>query len=153
MKKLGGFTVIELLVVVAVITVLVSITSLTYLLDYKNRAKNAAIKAEADIILKNSAVYYSNAGNGSYYGFFGSLGYLNPAFAAYKFSGSGVNYACDNSCGPAMTRWCVCINLKIAKDAPDGSTYCTNSSGYKKQTVNGCGRRCNSPALPGKCLD
>ena len=57
MNKSKGFTIIELLVVVAIIAVLAAIV-LVNVTGYINQGKNAAIKGNLATVLTNAAVFY-----------------------------------------------------------------------------------------------
>ena len=63
-KKINqkGFTIIELLVVVAIIAVLAAIV-LVNVTAYINQGKNAAIKGNLATVLTNGAVFYDTNGN------------------------------------------------------------------------------------------
>ena len=62
MQKSKGFTIIELLVVVAIIAVLTGIV-LVNVTSYINKGKDAAIKGNLSTVLTNSAVYYDASGS------------------------------------------------------------------------------------------
>jgi len=66
MIKQKGFTIIELIVVIAIIAVLASIVMIN-VMQYISKSKDTAIKANLDTIRKNAAVWYDN--HGSYSGF------------------------------------------------------------------------------------
>ena len=53
----GAFTIIELLVVVAIVSVLTGIV-LVNVTGYMNKGKNAAIKGSLDSLYKNVVIYY-----------------------------------------------------------------------------------------------
>lgn len=57
MNKSRGFTIIELIVVIAIIAVLASIV-LVNVTQYVNKGKNSAIKGNLSTLLTNSAVYF-----------------------------------------------------------------------------------------------
>src|SRR5437667_14039 len=73
--KQKGFTIIELLVVVAIIAVLAAIV-LVNVTQYINKGKDAAIKGNMATILTNMAVYYD--ANGNYTSFAADNGFKIP---------------------------------------------------------------------------
>jgi len=155
----GAFTIIELLVVVAIVSVLTGIV-LVNVTGYMNKGKNAAIKGSLDSLYKNAVIYYDANSvytvwpDPVYPGFFASL-------QAPPISGIGAYYGDDAGYVPSqpLTKWCFCIALKAADDVPANSTYCVDSSGYKKQTTTQCLlTRCKMvgfvpPAQAGYCTD
>jgi len=128
-KKSKGFTIIELLVVVAIIAVLAAIV-LVNVTSYINKGKDAAIKGNGSTIQVNGAVYFDT--NGNYTGFNTSNGYVGPANAI-----TSINVA------PAIvlsaTAYCVTAVLK------DATTYCIDSTGFKGTLVSG---KCTGGATP-----
>ncbi len=139
-----GFTIIELLVVVAIIAVLAAIV-LVNVTQYINQGKNAAIKGNLASVLTNGAVFYD--ANASYSGFCSSAYVTNPEAAITAAGGSATCTAkADN------TAWCACATLKVTTAEPANSTFCVDSTGYKKVTQNAglCATRC--PAA-GSCID
>ena len=137
-----GFTIIELLVVVAIIAVLAAIV-LVNVTGYINQGKNAAIKGNLATMLTNGAVYYDQ--NGNYTNFCASAMVSGPE-AAITAAGGTPAHVC------AATAWCGCSTMKTTTAEPAGSTFCVDSTGYKKVTQNagGCATRC--PAAGG-CID
>ncbi len=139
-----GFTIIELLVVIAIIAVLAAIV-LVNVTGYISSGKNAAIEGNLATVLTNGAVFYD--ANSNYTGFCANAYYTNPAAA---ISAAGGIPTC--SVNAADTAWCACSTLKTATNAPANSTFCVDSTGYKKLTQNAgsCATRC--PAA-GACID
>ncbi len=150
MKKLKGFTIIELLVVVAIIAVLASVV-LINVLGYVNKGKNSAIKVNLSTVLTNAAIYFDTdtLGNGSYASFCDNTNSLwtNPEDAIDKAGGSAI---CIVS--PDSIALCSCSTLKVTTDDPTDSTFCLDSTGYKRvtQNANGCAERCPDSGL---CVD
>jgi prepilin-type N-terminal cleavage/methylation domain-containing protein len=143
MNKSKGFTIIELIVVIAIIAVLATIV-LVNVTSYINKGKDAAIKGNVATIITNAAVYFDdiNGGNGDYLLFTGSALYTVPAAAivsAGKAATTGITTIGD--------KFCVCATLF---DTTLG-TFCADSSGYKKATNVACATRC--PATTGVCVD
>ena len=145
MNKQKGFTIIELLVVVAIIAVLAAIV-LVNVTQYINQGKNAAIKGNLASVLTNGAVFFD--ANGSYSGFCASSYVTNPEAAIAAAGGTSGNCKVKTD----DTAWCDCSELKITTADPANSTFCVDSTGYKKVTQNAgkCATRC--PAA-GACID
>jgi len=147
-KKSKGFTIIELLVVVAIIAVLAAIV-LVNVTGYINQGKNAAIKGNLSTVLTNAAVFYDSPsqGNGSYTAFCTNAYFTSPSAAVTAAGGTAV---CDVNAGG--TSWCACSTLKVTSAEGTGSTFCVDSTGYKKVTVATCDARCVT-ADAGACTD
>src|SRR3989338_9044145 len=104
-KKSKGFTIIELLVVVAIIAVLAAIV-LVNVTAYINQGKNASIKGNLATVLTNGAVYYDS--NGSYSGFCSNVYFTNTSDAIGAAGGSAI---CNVNA--TSTAWCACSTLKV----------------------------------------
>lgn len=143
-KKSKGFTIIELLVVVAIIAVLAAIV-LVNVTGYINQGKNAAIKGNLSTVLTNGAVFYDT--NSNYTGFCASANFTAPSAAITSAGGAAV---CDEN--TANTAWCACSTMKVTNAEAAGSTFCTDSTGYKKVTIATCAARCIT-ANNGLCTD
>ena len=146
-KSSKGFTIIELLVVVAIIAVLAAIV-LVNVTGYINQGKNAAVKGNLATVLTNAAVWYDGVGLGSYTGFCASTNFTTPSAA---ISAAGETAICDELA--AGTRWCACSSLKTTGTEGADATFCVDSTGYKKvsDTTVGCAARCSTP--DGACID
>lgn len=144
-KLLTGFTIIELIVVVAIIAVLAAIV-LVNITSYINKGKNAAIKGNLSSIMTNAIVYFDN--NGNYTSFCTSPNATLPNIAANNASnGTAVCNVSSND------YWCDCSPMKVTTEEPANSTFCVDFTGYKKvtQNVGLCATRC--PAATGACID
>ena len=140
MKSSKGFTIIELLVVVAIISVLAAIV-LVNVTAYINQGKNAAIKGNLATILTNGAVFYDT--NGNYTGFC-SNAYVTGPNAAITSAGGAPTCTVN----VAATAWCACSTLKDVTGAT-GQTFCVDSTGAKKQTATACATEC---PVAGACI-
>lgn len=141
MNKSKGFTIIELLVVVAIIAVLAAIV-LVNVTGYINQGKNAAIKGNMSTITTNGAVWYD--GNSSYAGFSADATYTNPAAAAAAANGGTALTFGLNTTGNVS--YCACSVMKTTTAEPVGSTFCVDSTGYKLTTITACATRCTNGA-------
>jgi len=138
-KKEKGFTIIELLVVVAIIAVLAAIV-LVNVTQYINKGKDAAIKGNMATILTNAAVYYD--GNGDYSGFATDAGFTVPS-AAISNAGKAVT-AGTKTDGSAF---CACATQYDTTN----TTYCVDSTGAKIAGSTACATECQDGATEGYC--
>jgi prepilin-type N-terminal cleavage/methylation domain-containing protein len=122
MKNQKGFTIIELIVVIAIIAVLAAIV-LVNVTTYINKGKDAAIQGNLSSIMTNASVFFDTAGN--YTGNCAStpvVGALNAAKTAYG------NLTGDTAdCNETATAWAACSQLKVSD-----SYFCVDSTGVKK---------------------
>lgn len=135
MNKQKGFTIIELIVVVAIIAVLATIV-LVNVTAYINKGKNAAIKGNLTTIMTNAADYFYR--NGNYTSFCTDALVTVPMAAADSAYGSSPTSTkfCDTA------KWCACSGMKVTSEEATGSTFCVDSTGYKKVTTGTCATRC-----------
>ena len=144
-KKSKGFTIIELLVVVAIIAVLASIV-LVNVTSYISKGKDAAAEGNLATLLTNGAVFYD--GVGSYNGFITGAGAgdakYTTVYNALTTAGYTVTATCNvaNCGGTTSTAWCALVTLKASTN-----TYCVDSTGAK---VNKAGGTCL--VATGTCL-
>lgn len=117
-NKSKGFTIIELLVVVAIIAVLASIV-LVNVTSYINKGKDSAIKGNMASVQVSAAAYFDTNGN------YTSLGSDSNVSAAV----SSINSAYGSGTASVLTSataWCLQAPLKAG-----GSNWCVDSTGYK----------------------
>lgn len=124
MNKQKGFTIIELIVVIAIIAVLASIV-LVNVTQYLNKGKDAAIQGNLAGILTNSAQYFDTNGN------YTSL-CANPTVAAALAAADNTydgNTTADEvtDCNGGTSAFAACAQLK-GSDA----YFCIDSTGTKK---------------------
>ena len=134
MNKSKGFTIIELIVVIAIIAVLAAIV-LVNVTSYINKGKNAAIVGNMASLITNSAVWYDNTGAGTYSGFCASANATAIQLAVTATNEGGTSYACFcdvASCGAASSKWCA-----VVTEVGGAGTYCVDSSGYKGALASG----------------
>jgi len=124
MNKLKGFTIIELIVVIAIIAVLATIV-LVNVTGYINKGKDAAIEGNIASVMTNAAVYFDN--NGNYTAFCADAGATVPLAAADKaYDGnSTANEVTD--CNGASAAWAACSQLKTSD-----AYFCADYTGAKK---------------------
>ncbi len=123
-KKSKGFTIIELLVVVAIIAVLAAIV-LVNVTQYIAKGKDAAIKGNLGSIRTNAAVLYDSTTPSSYATFItggtcaaGTGGFTGPRSAIVTAGGT---VSCPDA---TATAWCVRSTLN------GGGSWCVDSTGF-----------------------
>jgi len=113
MNKSKGFTIIELIVVIAIIAILAAIV-LVNVTTYINKAKDARIKSDmGSIALAMGSCFSSNQGS-SYAGCFANTTYI-PTALTTDITGQG---------GTAVA---VTSDATIAAETPAGQEYCAST--------------------------
>jgi prepilin-type N-terminal cleavage/methylation domain-containing protein len=113
----NGFTIIELIVVIAIIAVLSSIVA-TSVTKYISKSKDSAIKENMNSFLINSLTYLENHGN------FGAFCNDPVTQKIYNAITSGNKYCHHND-----TQWVVCMRLyEVITKA-----WCVDSTSTKKE--------------------
>jgi len=133
MNKQKGFTIIELIVVIAIIAVLAAIV-LVNVTQYINKGKDAAIQGNMASILTNAAQYVDT--NGSYgtnaAGVCQDATVVSAMTAANTASGGTSTCTVSPSAGPG-TAFCACSPLKNSA----GNVFCVDSTGFKRASTTG----------------
>jgi len=146
MNKQKGFTIIELIVVIAIIAVLAAIV-LVNVTKYIDKGKDASAKANLSTMLTNAITFYSTnykfdnfqtadtyaanaacaAGTPA-----ADAGFLAPC-SGITNSGYEVKTTCDVAkCAATSTKWCALITEKAV-----ANTYCVDSTGVKLEKASG----------------
>jgi prepilin-type N-terminal cleavage/methylation domain-containing protein len=132
MNKQKGFTIIELIVVVAIIAVLAAIV-LVNVTSYINKGKDAAIQGNLSSMMTNAAVIFDSTGN---YLLACAGANVPPITAAKTAYGSppGDTATCNFTATTGVA-WAACSQLKVSD-----SYFCVDSTGAKKTitTRTGC---------------
>ena len=124
MNKQKGFTIIELIVVIAIIAVLAAIVMVN-VTKYITQGKDASIKGNMSSMTTIAAAFYDNHTSS-----YNAIETADPAFAAGITAIDGANGA-NNVIAHSITNgFCVQSQLN------DGSTWCVDSTGYKGATNN-----------------
>ena len=127
MNKQKGFTIIELIVVIAIIAILASIV-LVNVTQYINKAKDAAIKSDMSNISVGMGACGA-ASSGSFSGCDANTSYVQANLKTDITSNQGGTftpiYKADNSA--------YCIYAKLN----DGSYWCNDSTGVTKAEASG----------------
>jgi general secretion pathway protein G len=123
MNKHSGFTIIELVVVIAIIGVLSSIV-IVKTSSIKNKARDAAIKEDMNSFSRLALDYFEDHGN--YGGFCESLDAetLFDAIPAYDEKKEKI-------CQHDSDDWLVCAQLNFPEDR--SKAWCIDKSGIRKQ--------------------
>ncbi|MGA2418053.1 MAG: prepilin-type N-terminal cleavage/methylation domain-containing protein [Candidatus Staskawiczbacteria bacterium] len=144
MNKSKGFTIIELIVVIAIIAVLAAIV-LVNVTGYINKSKNAAVEGNLASIMTNGADYFAT--NPSNYGstfIATTLPQSAITAATTAVPTQGTNAA--TSGGVTTTQaWCACnplyaITGSACTTAP--CSFCVDSTGNKKVAGAACSAEC-----------
>ena len=144
MNKKQGFTIIELIVVIAIIAVLASIV-LVNVTSYITKGKDAAAQGNLATIMTNGAVQYDSSSN--YNGWMtgaspttagtdctGVAGWTGPC-KALETAGYHVTNTCDTVlCAATATKWCAMVTLK----GTGTPKYCVDSTGAKISSATSC---------------
>jgi prepilin-type N-terminal cleavage/methylation domain-containing protein len=140
MNKQKGFTIIELIVVIAIIAVLAAIV-LVNVTGYINKGRDAAIKGNYAGMLTNAAAYFdaNPAKNGSDY--VGTTAFTSAETQITNAKGTPVHY------GATTTQdWCACSPEVVTT----GTSFCVDNTGVKSEKTSDCAAACTTPA-DGKC--
>ena len=125
MKK--GFTIIELIVVIAIIAILAAIVMVN-VTKYINQSKDAAIQADLKAIQTNAIAWIANH-NGVIDGFFND----NEFLAAQAIANAGGNQGIGGGLSSDSTKFCFQTYLASNHNI----VYCTDSSGFFGQGICG----------------
>ena len=134
----GGFTIIELIVVIAIIAVLAAIV-LVSVTQYINKSKDAAVKANLSSLVTNSAIYFEQnpSGNGIDFeqdlsiGCGGGTDGVSPIGKAVNAAG-GILQCLGQASGQI---WAVCSKLHetVVEDGYEiDLVFCVDYTGVKK---------------------
>jgi len=123
MNKQKGFTIIELIVVIAIIAVLAAIV-LVNVTQYINKGKDAAAQGNLASMLTNSAVWISS-GNSTYAGYIASV--TGGASYITALTNSSAGYTVTQAYTPTDDGFCASVVLK-GTGTPN---FCVDSSGKK----------------------
>jgi len=127
-KKKLGFTIIELIVVIAIIAVLAGIV-LVNVSSFSYKARDSAIKADMNVFFNLALDYVVSHGN---YGGFCSSGNTEveklfntlPAYDNVK----------AKQCSADNNDWVICSKLNIPEDR--STAWCIDKSGVKKEITS-----------------
>ena len=135
-KPLTGFTIIELLVAIAIIGLLSSVI-LFGITQYINRGKDASIAGNIAIFIPAGEIYYNNENN-SYEGFCESSIISNakekdqmpknPIGNCFDLNSNPAGFCCSDS----EDQWAVCAR----KFSQPELAFCVDSRGRKKEIKN-----------------
>ncbi len=130
MQKQKGFTIIELIVVIAIIAVLAAIVMVN-VTSYIAKGKDVSIRGNLSTALTNAAVYYDAISNYTTVCADTLYGFKTAYDAAAALSGA-------ESCADSIDKWCACSQL-----VSDVTKYfCVDYTGTKKETLITCATDC-----------
>jgi len=132
MQKQKGFTIIELIVVIAIIAVLATIVMIN-VTSYIGKSKDASIKGNMSTIASTAAGFYDD--NKAYTNLVNNTTVLNAWAQINSLSSDGNNKVFANTTG----NWCACAKLT----GNSSNTYCADSQGYRGESSTAC-TRCNT---------
>lgn len=127
MKTQKGFTIIELIVVIAIIAVLATIVMIN-VTQYIAKGKDASIKGNMSSITTSAAAYYDSQSPNTYTNLQNNPVVVAANTQINKASGE-LNYLAAND-----SSWCACANL-VANSA---NYYCVDSTGLKEEAAGDC---------------
>lgn len=120
MNKSKGFTIIELIVVIAIIAVLAAIV-LVNVTQYIAKGRNAAIKSNLNTMQANAAVWYDQ-NSSTYVGFKASTGYTLPLAAIHAANPSDATVEFESA-----STYCVSSTLNVSTG---DTNWCVDSTGF-----------------------
>lgn len=136
MKKNVGFTLVEMLVVIVIITILASVV-LYSATKYINKGKDAAIKGNLAVLVTAGELWYDR-NNSTYTGFCGSPAVMKaltePPPLVVPGRRTNPDRKCNAHCAQLdeCTAWAVC-----SKEFVDNNlAYCVDSKGNQKEIYN-----------------
>lgn len=156
MQNQKGFTLIELIVVIAIIVILATII-LININGYINKGKDAAAKEDMSTLLTDATSFYATKGTfdgvtlDSDYGkawtgltaSTGSLAYVTTSSPAQAMISCDINATCASGGSSPNSKWCACIIEK----AITTNYFCVDSSGKRsEQSTDACAAECVSGA-------
>jgi prepilin-type N-terminal cleavage/methylation domain-containing protein len=130
MNKSKGFTIIELIVVIAIIAVLAAIVMVN-VTSYIAKGKDVSIRGNLSSALTNAAVYFDTTSNYTTVCADTVYGFQTAYNAAAAISAA-------ESCADTTTQWCACAQLV----SDTAKYFCVDYTGTKKETAITCATDC-----------
>jgi prepilin-type N-terminal cleavage/methylation domain-containing protein len=136
-----GFTLIELMIVVAIIGILASIVFVN-LASSRNQAKDAAIQADLDSMRFGAEQIYEV--NGSYSTVCDPGAVSKIPYDAAEGNGYN-NNGKKGVCQPSQYKWAACVYENINGGSADATAWCVDNTGVNKRIPTaGCDAILNS---------
>lgn len=146
MQKQKGFTIIELIVVIAIIAVLAAVVMVN-VTQYINKGKDAAIKSNLSSLQTTAADYYNDStkGNGDYVGLCATTAEGSIEAAIEAATGNTSSYVCAETATTGAA-FCACSDI-LEKSGTNTQYFCIDSTGDKNLSTTACTSSC-IPASP-----
>jgi len=125
MQKQKGFTIIELIVVIAIIAVLATIVMIN-VTSYIAKSKDAAIKGNMSSIASTAAGFYDT--NKNYTNLVGNTT-VAAALTQLTSLANGTAEVLNTA-----SAWCACANLQ----ANSANAYCADANGFRGEIAGNC---------------
>jgi prepilin-type N-terminal cleavage/methylation domain-containing protein len=143
MNKQKGFTIIELIVVIAIIAILSAIV-LVNVTQYINKSKTSAIQANLSTVETSMAAYLADPANGTTNGadintaakVTNGCATTTPTYAAIVTSNGGALTCYGLASG---SDWCAVSTTPTAVDSTTThKNWCVDSTGFHGYSASGC---------------
>jgi len=151
MNKSKGFTIIELIVVIAIIAVLASLV-LVNVTTYIGKSKDTKAKGDMHTL----TIDVISSANGGVYTTAATANCVNTNLAYKALSTYDSGIVCQSSTSaPAGSAWCACVKEIAGAGTASETYYCSDSSSGKPKekvkdvTITSCALEC--PAASAVC--
>lgn len=141
--KKAGFTVIELVVVVAILAVLATVVAIN-VISYLDKARDATIKGNMQTIASSATAFFEREGN------FNNIFVAANNPTAINAMQSINDITSPNAVSAILktdnSSWCVCsvLTKRGGSQGTSLNTYCVDSSGHRSESSPTCTSRCNT---------
>ena len=127
MNKSKGFTIIELVVVIAIIAILAAI-ELINVTGYISRGKDAAVQSDLRTMMTGAATVYNDTSS------WATACTATSPLAAYTAATTASGLTNHNFCNAAAGTWVACVEL--TSTANSGKDWCVDSTGASQRITN-----------------
>lgn len=130
MQKQKGFTIVELIIIVIIVTVLAAILMIN-VKNYIAQQKDVLIRDNLEMVTNSAAKYYNAISN--YTNVCTDVSY---GFKTFHDAVAAISRAV--SCADTENKWCACAQLVSDK----AKYFCVDYIGTKKETLIACATDC-----------